>query len=325
MLKKVASILLAGLMFFVMFVPFAHASDSTRDQVVSIAKQYLGVPYQWSGSSPSGFDCSGFTSYVFGKVGIDLPAGSYNQYDEGTYVSRSELKPGDLVFFSGTYKSGISHVGIYIGGGDMISATYSRGIDIDSVFSGYWSDYYTGAKRVIEDNGLYTDLSEDYWAYGEIEYLSKKGIIDGNPNGTFSPEDEVTRAEVAKMLSESMNLNPSGNNTFSDVSSSHWAYEFINAAAEKGYIEGYEDGTFRPDEAITRAEIAALFTRAFDLSGMNTAANFEDVSSSHWAYDEVYTLSANDITSGYKDDTFRPGKETTRAEFSVFLYRALHQ
>ncbi|WP_082235458.1 C40 family peptidase [Halobacillus massiliensis] len=147
MFRKFASVVLASLMVMFLFAPNAQAASSSGDEVINIAEKYLGTPYEWSGESPDGFDCSGFTYYVMNKVGVDLERGSYDQYTQGTSVTASNLQIGDLVFFSGTYKVGVSHVGIYIGNGDMISATKSKGVAIDPVFSGYWGDKYTGAKR----------------------------------------------------------------------------------------------------------------------------------------------------------------------------------
>ena len=90
-------------------------------QVVGIALQYLGIPYVWGGSSPStGFDCSGFTSYVFAQVGVSLPHHAASQYSYGTPVSYDQLAAGDLVFFSG-----LGHVGIYIGGGQFVHAPHT--------------------------------------------------------------------------------------------------------------------------------------------------------------------------------------------------------
>ncbi|WP_033543254.1 C40 family peptidase [Planococcus sp. CAU13] len=126
--------------------PEVTTVSNSTSSIVSIAKQYTGVPYVWGGSTPSGFDCSGFISYVLNKSGNDtarINAAGY--YNKSTKVSTPQ--PGDLVFFSGTYTSGISHVGFYIGDGKMISATNS-GIKVDNIHSGYWSSYFTGYGRM---------------------------------------------------------------------------------------------------------------------------------------------------------------------------------
>ena len=116
-------------------------------QILSTAKEFLGVPYIWGGTTPAGFDCSGFTRYVFARQGITLPRVSVDQYGVGTSVAFNNLIPGDLVFFKLTSGKIVSHVGIYIGNGKFISATSSKGITISS-FTPYWAKAYVGAKRV---------------------------------------------------------------------------------------------------------------------------------------------------------------------------------
>jgi len=113
--------------------------------VVGIALQYLGVPYVWGGSSPStGFDCSGFTSYVFAQVGVSLPHHAASQYSYGTPVSQDQLAPGDLVFFDG-----LGHVGIYIGGGQFIHAPHTGDVvKISSLYESWYAATYVGARRL---------------------------------------------------------------------------------------------------------------------------------------------------------------------------------
>lgn len=121
--------------------------DDRAQRLMGIANQYIGVPYVFGGNDPSGFDCSGFTRYVYSAVGIDLPRMADEQYNMGYEVSRPFLQPGDLVFFS-TYLPGVSHVGIYIGNNQFIDAS-SDGVSVDSLDSSYWAQRYVGAKRVF--------------------------------------------------------------------------------------------------------------------------------------------------------------------------------
>ena len=123
---------------------------SLGDQIVAKAKTCLGVRYVWGGESMKGFDCSGLVYYVLKSVGYSSPnRSSSDQYKMGSYVSKSKLQPGDLVFFAGTYKSGISHVGIYIGNGQFIHAPQSGDVvKISDLNSSYYKEHYYGARRI---------------------------------------------------------------------------------------------------------------------------------------------------------------------------------
>ena len=125
----------------------SSTGSSKGSSIVATARKYLGYKYVYGGTSPStGFDCSGFTSYVYRQHGISLNRTAAGQYSNGTYVSRANLQPGDLVMFG----SPINHVAIYIGGGQIIHAsTPSTGVRIDSLNSGYYSKNYTGARRIV--------------------------------------------------------------------------------------------------------------------------------------------------------------------------------
>jgi cell wall-associated NlpC family hydrolase len=112
--------------------------------VVGIAMQYLGIPYQWGGSSPStGFDCSGFVMFVYAQVGVSLPHNAAMQYGYGSPVSRSELAPGDLVFFNG-----LGHMGIYIGGNQFIHSPHTGDVVKISSLTGWYASTYYGARRL---------------------------------------------------------------------------------------------------------------------------------------------------------------------------------
>ena len=126
----------------------SRGSNYISRRVVQTSLQYIGVPYVFGGTTPSGFDCSGFVRYVFANAGISLPRTADVQYEMGYPVSTGELIPGDLVFFS-TYEYGPSHVGIYLGDGSFINASSSRGVAIDSLYSSYWGSCYIGARRVM--------------------------------------------------------------------------------------------------------------------------------------------------------------------------------
>ncbi len=111
--------------------------------VVGIAMQYLGTPYVYGGSSPGGFDCSGFAMFVFAQIGVSLPHNAAAQYGMGTPVDRSQLQPGDLVFFNG-----LGHMGIYVGGNSFIHAPHTGDVVKISSMSGWYDSTYVGAKRL---------------------------------------------------------------------------------------------------------------------------------------------------------------------------------
>ena len=128
------------------------ASYNNTSSVVEFAKQYLGYPYVYGGTSPRGFDCSGFVKYVFSNFGISLNRTASAQMDNVTPVSMSELIPGDVVFFkkAGSSASRASHVGIYVGNGQFIHASTSKtGVIISDLNSAYYTTGFVGARRML--------------------------------------------------------------------------------------------------------------------------------------------------------------------------------
>ncbi len=129
-----------------------HGANYIGRRIVNTAHQYLGVPYVFGGNSPrTGLDCSAYVKLVYSQVGIELPRTADAQYTRGTPVSVTDLIPGDAVFFQ-TYAPGASHVGIYIGDGNFIHASSSRGVTVSSLSAAYYSSHYLGARRMINQH-----------------------------------------------------------------------------------------------------------------------------------------------------------------------------
>lgn len=125
-------------------------SGVTGERIVAKAAEYLGTPYKYGGASPGGFDCSGFTSYIYGQFGISLNRTAAGQYSNGVAVSKANLVAGDLVFFN-SYTKGITHVGIYVGNGKFIhsSSPSTGGVVYSYLSNSYYVNTYVGARRII--------------------------------------------------------------------------------------------------------------------------------------------------------------------------------
>ena len=132
-------------------VPYGKTFITAKQgaQIVATGKKYFGVPYVFGGTTPKGFDCSGFLQYVFKENGFNIPRLADEQYKLGKSVQTSQLQAGDLVFFT-TYEPGPSHCGIYVGNGDFMHASSSKGIRVDSLSNEYWRPRFLGGKKIIE-------------------------------------------------------------------------------------------------------------------------------------------------------------------------------
>ena len=128
-----------------------YGGNVASTKILKTAAQYKGVPYVFGGTTPNGFDCSGYVQYVFAKNGIRLTRTADTQALEGKFVSKKSLKPGDLVFFT-TYEPGASHVGIYAGNNQFWNATSSRGIMLSNLNDSYWGPRYYTARRILTGN-----------------------------------------------------------------------------------------------------------------------------------------------------------------------------
>ena len=140
-------------------------------------------------------------------------------------------------------------------------------------------------------NGTFEDVKTDYWFYKEVETLYNIGIVDGTDEHKFSPDEPVTRAEFAVMAARFADLDYTGGNIFDDVPNGHWAYSYINAAANAGWVEGYPDGSFRPDEPISGAEVVRLVNGVINrsitldkLKELGVECPYNDLAEKHWSY-----------------------------------------
>lgn len=170
----------------------------------------------------------------------------------------------------------------------------------------------------------FSDIPTGYWAYSDIKSLNDNSIVSGFNDSTFRPSNPITRAEAIKMIITALNVDTHGYNShFFDVKPSHWAYDIISYANSMGIIYGYQDGLFKPNNPITRAEIVAILSRSYDFEMQPSSIQFVDILETHWAYDSIELLSSNNIIKGYSDGTFGPNKLINRAEFSAMLNRII--
>lgn len=154
----------------------------------------------------------------------------------------------------------------------------------------------------------FTDVSYGSWYYNYISYVSQKGIVTGYANHTFAPDAKITRAEFATIMQRYINLELNEEATFSDIEKSYWAVSYIGACKAAGLIEGYEDGTFRPENDITRAEAVKILNRAADRAptpkAIDTYINskgipFEDLQTSAWYFYEIMEAAFPHLISYY--------------------------
>lgn len=334
-MKKLLYILLSVSFLLPFFPAKGQASSVTGKELVAYASQFENIPYKFGGTTIEGFDCSGFLLFVFNHFGLSLPRTSESQYAVGTAVTEAELQPGDLVFFSNTYKEGISHSGIYVGDNKFISAT-SDGVLTVSMDNSYWSKHYTGAKRVLNTANdkqaqvsAFLDVAANHFAFDAVIQLTSTGIVNGFPDQTFRPSESVTRGQAAAIINRILNHKPKKLEYFSDVNAKNTFAKDIAAIKELGVINGFPDGTFRPNEKLTRAQMAVIVKNAFNIkmTGVESASAksvYKDVPQTYWAYDAIATMNSIDRTGGFQTQYYRVNDYATRADFTAAVYNGLH-
>lgn len=169
----------------------------------------------------------------------------------------------------------------------------------------------------------FTDMNSSHWAYAPVICLAEKFILNGYLDGTFKPENNITRAEFAKIIvSATGSIDPYALATFNDVNNGDWYYSYVSTAYSMGYITGYPDGSFRPNDNITRADICTIVNRVLKAKKSSVAAFKDDSLIPSYAKDAVYALNSKGIINGYQDGTFAPLTFATRAQTAKIIYGA---
>ncbi|CAM4158749.1 S-layer homology domain-containing protein [Bacillus manliponensis] len=169
----------------------------------------------------------------------------------------------------------------------------------------------------------FSDVSVDHMFHDEIISLADLGVIAGFPDGSFQPEAPVTREQAAILIANALDLDLENldNPNFSDVSETHMFYKQIAAVQNNGIMNGYGGGKFGPSNTLTRAEVASILTRAYNLTEQKNTP-FTDVPATEWFAGSVGALYTNEITSGTSETTFSPKGTVTRGQMAAFLYRS---
>ncbi|MGN7479364.1 C40 family peptidase [Solibacillus silvestris] len=285
------------------------AQASSVSELTATASKYIGVPYVYGGTTARGLDCSGFTQLVFKQLGHDLNRTAATQYKQGKAVAKSDLQPGDLVFFNTS--GGVSHVGISLGGSKFIHAGTSTGVTESSLDSSYWGKRYVGAKRVAS-------FGETEKVVAAATSVDKEEVKDSAIDFTVY----ASRGEVALQLAETLGLDTSDTNSpFADVKSTSKYAGAATALYKLGIFTGDENGKFNAGSPLTRAQMAKVLVTAFDLKMSSKNMHFTDVPSSHWAHSDISILASNGITVGKGDGTFGTNDNVMLKHLTAFINR----
>ena len=188
----------------------------------------------------------------------------------------------------------------------------------------HFTKYAVFAVKKTEIPVLLKDIGS-HWAAAKIRKLVALNVISGYPDGNFKPDSSITRAEFATMLVKAFKLDVRKGRLFKDTAN-HWAKDYISTAAESGIVNGYQDGSFRPDDLINREEMAVMIVQAAKLNVKGEEISFADRSNiSKWANNAIATAVKNGIMNGYPGNTIRPHGKSTRSKAVTVIVNALEQ
>ena len=245
--------------------------------------------------------------------------------DEALNLNGKSLNAGKYIFWYENKESIDAKL-------DMIEKYNIKGVGMWKVgleTSSIWDTIENKFSEVIATiKQSFKDVKMDYWAYEDIEFVYENGLMIGKSEKIFEAESNLTRAELVTVIvriieKTEFNLVKSKNSVkFVDISE-HWAKEDIIKLSEYGLVKGYEDGKFKADSIVTRAEASTLVARLLEKIGrmekISSGISYIDLSESHWAFENIIELRNNGILSGYEDGSFRPQKGIKRAEIAKII------
>jgi hypothetical protein len=302
--------------------------ESVSDDFELPTEGYFGSTISW-GSSDTCVKVSG------GDAKVTQPSSTRTVTLSATYTSGSSVNSNAASVqvkvkgksnsssggSSGGSSSGSSSSSSYKGGGNSYIGTIGAVMPAATASP---SDSTVGSESTIK--GEFTDLDQASWAANAINYLANKGIVSGRDSVTFAPNDNITRAEFAKIIAGAFGIATGATENFSDVASDAWYAPYVGACYAAGIITGYEDGTFKPDALVSRQEMAVMLKRAADefnvtLESINDKIDFEDEGSiADYAKDAVASLQQAGIINGMTATEFAPSDTATRAQAAKMLY-----
>ena len=292
------------------------ADAATPSQLTTEAYKYIGVKYVYGGTSTSGFDCSGYTQYVYKKLGISIPRTTSSQWAFGTAISKSNLIVGDLVFFNTTGRVA-SHVGIFIGNGKFVHAGTTGGVQISKLSDSYWAPKYNGGRRMA-------------WIADPAPVVVKPTPAPApapQPQEVKAAEIDFTvyasRGEVALKMASALGLDTSNTNSpFSDVPSTSKYAGAVTALNKAGVFTGDNYGHFNPNAPLTREEMAKILVDAYHLQHQGGNYSFTDVTTNLWSFNYIQNLASNEVTYGIGDNKYGTTRNVMYTELEMFMERA---
>lgn len=292
------------------------------------------------GVTKTGFVTDDFTTDEIGtgtterSISLDFAYKVTVTDEDGTALSGASVKAGDLSTTCGYLGAGEYGCAVPLSETDFAYRVSISGYVTEN--GTFFSDRtaHTDAQKTAnvemeareEDCEIPFDDTYGHWAEGYIEELYCREVINGKDSNTFAPNDNITRAEFLKiaLLNAGYEVDGEAGEDFSDVSTGDWFYEYVSYGADQGFIEGYSDGTFRPNDSINRAEAVVIIMRIAGEDEYEVDEDweeFEDVDADAWYAYAIQLAADAGIVEGYDNGEFRPGNNITRAEVTAVAVR----